>query len=158
MTPMCDIDGVMVGWAIGVADCAGTVELEYFDYDGGSEGGSLPAGWKPCVQGERGPAYAASIDTLTYSSTTNIDFAGADFQLVTLTGDVIFSGSNYSSPKEITVIVSADAGTRELTFPGAWVFASDKPVDIASNTTGVLHLISTTTSASGVIATWTVPS
>lgn len=156
MTPMCDSSGVMVGWAIGTADCADTVELEYFDVDGASEGGSLPSGWKPCVQGVPGPGWAPTIETLTYSSTQVIDFLGADFQIVTLAGDIEFSGANYNSPDEVSVIVKNGATPRTVDFPVGWVFVTSKPTTIDSDKTALLHLISTTTAATGVIAEWEV--
>lgn len=158
MTPMCDTTtGELVGWAIGSTDCDGsTISLEYFDEDGVTAGTTLPAGWKPCVQGLDGPVWTPAYSALTYAAIVNIDFAGAEFQEIALTGNLELTGSNYVSPSQIKVILRADASTRTLTFPAGWVFVGTAPANIAADKTGVLTLISTGVVEADVVASWEV--
>lgn len=157
MTPMCDTTtGLLVGFAVGSADCAGTVELEYFDFDGVSEGLTLPVGWKPCVQGVPGPDWSPAYELLVYAATVDIDFAASEFQELELTGGVVLTGSNYSAPREITVIVRGDSAVRSIGFPTGWVFTGTEPTTVGIGKTGVLKLISVGTAEADVIASWQV--
>jgi hypothetical protein len=49
MTAMCStVDDSLVGWATARTDCDGNVTIEYFDTNGVSQGGTLPANWGVC--------------------------------------------------------------------------------------------------------------
>lgn len=59
MTPMCGVNGQLVGWAGGSVDCDGTViTIEYFNTSGVSQGTALPAQWQPCR-----PSYTSTTVT-----------------------------------------------------------------------------------------------
>lgn len=150
--------GAHAGWAIGVADCAGDVTLEYFDEDGVSQGATLPANWKPCVQGVDGPEWAPDFDTLTYAAILNVDFDTSGYITTSINGPLTLTGSNYAPGREKAMrIVETGGASRSLAFPAAWVFVgSAAPTTLLANRTGLLRLISYTSAADGVVAQWEV--
>lgn len=157
MIPMCNVSGVIQGWAIAVGDCDGTVTLGYYDEDGAFVDDELPAGWKPCIQGEPGPEWSPTHTDVAYAATVNIDFAAAEYiSIDDVTGNLTFTGSNYAAPRHIRVrVVESGGSSRALTFP-TWTFVGTKPTAIAANKTGLLELISYGSSAASVVARWTV--
>lgn len=99
----------------------------------------------------------AAQAVLTYSATPAIPFTGAKTLTLALTGNVTFSSTGLEAGRETRVIVTADGTLRTLAFPGTWIWIGGAaPANIAANKTGVLELISTTASDTGVIAKWTV--
>lgn len=153
---MCNASGVMVGWAIGTADCDGVISLEYFDEDGLTQGTSLPVGWKPCVQGETGPAWAPSHAAIPYAASVDIDFATDEFKTVTVSGDITFTGSNMAAPAEIVVrLVESGSASRALTFP-AWTWVTIEPTTLAADSVGLLRLIAFGATAADVVASYEV--
>jgi hypothetical protein len=148
--------GAFLGWAIGTADCDGVIALEYFDEDGVTAGTTLPAGWKPCVQGEDGPSWTPVHSTLAYAASIDIDFAGSEYNTITLTGGLGLTGSNYAAATEIVVHIVGDGSSNALSFPAAWVFVSTKPTTIAANKVGILRLICFGATAADVVASWEV--
>lgn len=158
MTPMCNASNVQVGWATAVADCDGDVEIEYWNTSGVSQGASLPAGWKPCIQGEVGPEWAPAYDNITYAASVNIDFAAEEYVEIDLTGPLTLTGSNYNVPKTIYVLLKeVGSASRVLAFPSDWKFlGSVAPTTLASNKRGVLTLHCWGTAATDVTAVWEV--
>lgn len=93
---------------------------------------------------------------LTYAGTTNIDLAAALTQTLALTGNLTLTTSNRAAGRRVSVVITADASLRTLTFP-AWKFlGAAAPADIAAGKTGLLELHSTGTTDAAVIAHWTV--
>lgn len=159
MVPMClTTDGTFQGWAIGSVDCDNTVALEYFDEDGASLGTTLPANWKPCVQGEDGPEWVPTHNTETYASSFDVDMATDEYKSIALTGDITFSASNISAAEEVKVRVVADSTSRAVAFDADWVFLGTKPTTIAANKSAVLTLIAWGATDASIIAKWEVQS
>lgn len=80
------------------------------------------------------------IRTLTYSGTTDLDFAGADCRDLALTGDVTFTTSNKASGLSLRVRIKADGSSRNFTFP-SWVFVGGAaPAALAAGKTAILEL------------------
>ena len=159
MQAMCDDTTFdQLGWAIGVADCDGDVSLEYFDVDGVSQGGTLPAGWRTCVQGVPGPTWTPTQTTLTFATPTDIDFSNAAwYKTLSINGNLTLTASNYAQATELNIrIVETGAALRTLTFPTNWVWVTTKPANIAASKTGLLNLISYGTTEADVVARWWV--
>lgn len=154
MQPMClTTTGAFAGWAIGVGDCDGDVTLEYFDEDGVSQGGSLPANWKPCVQGEDGPVWTPGQSALTFASPTSIDFSGDWYRTLNVNGNLTFAGASYQTGTEITVLVTETGGSsRTIAYPAGWVWLTTKPTSIAANKKILYSFISFGTAEANVIA------
>jgi hypothetical protein len=159
MQAMCDdVTFDQEGWAIGVADCDGVVTLEYFDVDGVSLGGTLPAGWRTCVQGVPGPTWSPTQETLTFATPTNIDFSNAAwYKTLSINGNLTLTASNYAVATELNIrIVETGASSRTLTFPATWVWVTTMPTALAANKTALLNLISYGTTEANVVARWWV--
>jgi hypothetical protein len=98
-----------------------------------------------------GPAPAKIID----SNNINIDFSdGIELEKRTVTGDVTFTGSNYTSGVKKTVYLEGDTVQRSLIFPVDWTFLTDKPTAIGASKNNILDLNSFGTSASNTVAIW----
>lgn len=98
-----------------------------------------------------------SIANLVYAASTAIDFNGADFRTISLTGDITFTTSNLGVGKTTTLKILADASLRNFTFPAGWVFVgSAAPASIAANKTAILSLTSFGATDAGVIAAYAV--
>jgi hypothetical protein len=162
MIPMCDeTTGAHLGWAIGSVDCDGTKELEYFDVDGVSEGATLPAGWKPCIQGETGPAWTPTHADVAYSATVDIDFLDDEYITIDdVSGNLTFTGSNYTAARTIKVrLVESGAVARTVTLPTNWKTpGTADPYTLGASKTAILVLDSFTNADTGVVARWEVQS
>lgn len=98
-----------------------------------------------------GPAPAKIID----SNSINIDFSdGIELEKRTVTGDVTFTGSNYTSGVKKTIYLEGDTVQRDLAFPNDWTFLTDKPTAIGADKNNILDLNSFGTSASSTVAIW----
>lgn len=90
--------------------------------------------------------------TVTYAATTNVDFALAAFQTVTLTGNVTLTDSNLVAGKTIILRLIASGGSRNLTLPAGWVnLGASAPTAVASGKTGVFVLRSFGTADSSIV-------
>lgn len=81
-------------------------------------------------------------NTITYAATVNLDMAALTglFRTISLTGNLELTSSNRATGRNLTLRLVADASSRTLTFPAAWVFVGTKPSSIAANKTGILSL------------------
>lgn len=99
-------------------------------------------------------------EDLVYAATTVLNFDGADYQTVALTGDIDFA-SSLNRPaagyaKAIAVIIEADGSDRTLTFNANWTFMGTAPADIAANKVGVLSLTATGPAEADVVCAYYV--
>jgi hypothetical protein len=89
---------------------------------------------------EAGP----TTDTLGYATPLTLDFDGADYQTVALTGVISFSASANRPAagfaKAIAVRIQADGSARALSFHASWICIGAVPTQIAANKTGILSL------------------
>jgi len=101
--------------------------------------------------------FSNTVKTMTYGSTTNIDFSQGDMQQVQLTGDVTFTTSNIRQGQSLLIRVTSDGSTRNLTFPSSWSWYPSSvgaPTTIAPTTSCLLALTAWTTSDLGISAAW----
>lgn len=76
-----------------------------------------------------------------YASVLDINFAGVDVKMIALAGDVTFTTSNKAALKSCTVIISAGAAARALTWPAGWTaLGSALPTSLAEGKTLWLSL------------------
>ena len=98
-----------------------------------------------------GPEPAKTIT----SDNIALDFSdGIELEQRTVTGDVTFTASNYTSGAKKTVYLEGDTVSRNLTFPAAWNFITDKPTAIGASKKNILDLNSFGTSESTTVALW----
>jgi len=98
-----------------------------------------------------GPAPAKIIA----SNSIAVDFSdGIELETRTVTGNVTFTGSNYTSGVKKTIYLDGDTVQRSLTFPNEWTFITDKPTAIGANKNNILDLNSFGTSASTTVGIW----
>ena len=90
---------------------------------------------------------------LTYSATTDINFASASVQTVALTGNVTFTSSNLAAGRQVTVRLVGDGSARTLTFP-AWRFVGTEPTELAASKIGLLSLLAFDNSDTSVVAAY----
>lgn len=97
-----------------------------------------------------------SATTLTYATSVELDFAGADFQSVTLAGVIEFTTSNLAAGRSKTIRIIGDGSERALTFPAGWIFVgAAAPATLAANKTSVLTMTSFSTTDADVVAAYT---
>ena len=97
-----------------------------------------------------------TYSVLPYAGTVVVDFTTDKYWSLSLTGNVVFQGTNQSAVRSSTVVVKSDSSIRTLTFP-SWVFlGAGVPTSIAASKTGVLTVTAFGTSASDVIAAYAV--
>jgi hypothetical protein len=96
------------------------------------------------------------IVSVSYSATTTIDFTAADYKTVTLAGNITFATSNLAAGRQSVVRIVCDTSTRNLTFPGTWIWLGSIPTTIAANKNGILSLTSYGSTDAGVIAAYSV--
>lgn len=89
------------------------------------------------------------------TTTVELDFAGDEFQEISISANTTFTGTGYAIGKSKTVIITTDATLRTLAFPAGWKFLNNsKPTDQSLSTKGVLTLTCQTGAEAGVIATY----
>jgi hypothetical protein len=90
------------------------------------------------------PDEGPTAEDLVYATPMTLDFDGADYQTVALTGVISFSASTnrptVGYAKAIAVIIEADGSDRALSFNANWTFVGTEPTQIAANKVGVLSL------------------
>jgi len=103
---------------------------------------------------EPGSAAPSGVNTIV-SDNINIDFSdNVPLETRTVTGDVIFTASNYTAGAKKTVYLEGDTVQRSLTFPTEWNFITDKPTAIGADKKNILDLNSFGTSESTTVALW----
>lgn len=116
------------------------------------DGGTTVYWWS---DGQDNPAMSAG--TVTFASTTNINFNGKTIQSIALTGDITFTTSNVTIGKGVVVKLTSDASIRSFTFPGTWTFiGTTAPASIAASKKAVLSLTAFGSGDSNVIAAYAV--
>lgn len=98
------------------------------------------------------------FETTTYAASIAINLNLSYTHLLALTGDLTLTGAGYIAGSIVTMVITADGTPRNLTFSSDWKFITAKPATIAASKVAILTLRSTTTAATGVIATWEVQS
>ena len=81
------------------------------------------------------------VDTLAYGASVAIDFdTNEEIILGDLTGNIEFTGSNYTLGKHKTIHMESDGSARTFTFPSGWVFYGTKPTTTVASKKSVLSL------------------
>ena len=97
--------------------------------------------------------------SVAQSTTASINFAGNNYQCLSISSSTYFTGSNYSIGSVVAVKVANSSSLVNMYFPSNWVFiGANAPTAISSSKTGVLSLTSYGTTDSGIIAAWAVQS
>lgn len=97
-----------------------------------------------------------TVSQITYNANVALDFTGAAYQYVDLTGDITFTSANLGAGRTITVKILADGSARNLSFPGTWQFLGTIPASIAANKTAILSATSFSNSDALVVAAYSV--
>jgi len=123
-------------------DTAGVADGQALVYD------SANSEWVP---GSAAPSGVNIID----SDTINVDFSdNVPLETRAVAGDVTFTASNYTAGAKKTIYLEGDTVSRNLTFPAAWNFITDKPTAIGASKNNILDLNSFGTSESTTVALW----
>jgi hypothetical protein len=98
------------------------------------------------------------IGTTTASSDTiDIDFDEPDgFISRGVTGNIVFTGSNYVDGGIKSVRLVNGGTTRTVLFPSGWVFVGVKPTDLAANKTAIFTITSFGAVEGECVASWAV--
>ena len=100
-------------------------------------------------------ASTPTATTLAYGASVVLDFSGADFQTVTLAGDITFTTSNLAAGRSTTVRIIGDGSSRTLAFPAGWIFVgAAAPTALAANKVAVLTMTSFGTADANVVAAY----
>ena len=91
------------------------------------------------------------------TATSALDFAGDEFQTISISANTTFTGTGYATGKKKSLRIICDGTLRTLSFPAGWKFMNNtKPTDIAASKTGVLVLQCYGATESDVVAAYTV--
>jgi len=101
--------------------------------------------------GEVGAEFSVSA-----TDTINLSFDKDRVLTRTVSGNVTFTGSNYTGGRSVTVRLVGDGSSRTLTFPADWKFVSFKPTTLAASKTGVLAVTAFGSGAADTVAAWAV--
>jgi hypothetical protein len=102
-------------------------------------------------------ATPASVKTID-SDTIAIDFSdGIPLEKRAVTGDITFTGTNYTAGINKKVLLEGNESANQLTFPQGWNFLSEAPTLIGADKDNVLELSCFGTTESSVFASWTGP-
>jgi hypothetical protein len=93
-----------------------------------------------------------SHQTLSFTSPLIIDFDGATYQEVSVTGSVSLQTSNRGVPKTVAVIFRGGASDNPVSVPAGWKWVSAVLNLIPANKTVILSLTAFGTLESDVIA------
>lgn len=100
---------------------------------------------------------AINVNTLsTASGTQNIDFTSEGYLTHSITGDITYTASNYADGKSLTIRITSDGTTRNLTFPSSWVFVGSKPTSIAASKVAILSVTSFGATEANCVAAYAV--
>jgi hypothetical protein len=95
-----------------------------------------------------------SLDT---TGSIDVNFTGSAYRTqAALTGNIIYTASNYAQGRTVTIRVLNGSTQRSLTFPAGWRFIGVKPTVIAANKLGVLTITSFGTTEAECVAAWSV--
>lgn len=98
----------------------------------------------------------ASYAALTYAGTVTLDFAAARTRYVALTGTLTVAFSNLSAGADCSLILTADASSRALTWPASIIWLGTAPTALAANKSLRVHFFSQGTTAAAVFASFDV--
>ena len=100
---------------------------------------------------------AINVNTLsTASGTQNIDFTSEGYLTHSITGNITYTASNYADGKSLTIRITSDGTTRNLTFPSSWVFVGSKPTSIAASKVAILSVTSFGATEANCVAAYAV--
>lgn len=90
------------------------------------------------------PATGPTVEDLVYAASIDIDLDGADYQRLTLAGDIDFNGSlnrpAVGFAKSVAVVITADGSDRTITYNASWTSIGAAPASIVAGKTGVLSI------------------
>lgn len=101
------------------------------------------------------------LTTLSYASTTTLDFtSGNTFQTIPVSGALTLATTHLGVGRQLILrLVNSSGSTQNLSFPAGWVFIGNgAPTTILNGKTGVLSLLSFSTTDSSVVAAYAVQS
>jgi hypothetical protein len=100
---------------------------------------------------------AINVNTLsTATGTQNIDFTSEGYLTHSITGNITYTASNYAEGKSLTIRITSDGTTRNLTFPSSWVFVGAKPTSIAASKVAALSVTSFGATEANCVAAYAV--
>jgi hypothetical protein len=90
-------------------------------------------------------------------ASTNVDFTLGNYQTISVTTNIAFTGSGYSAGRSVSVKLLADGVNRNLGFPAGWKFiGAAAPTSITANKTAILSLTAFGNDATNVVAGYAV--
>jgi len=96
-----------------------------------------------------------TVSTLGVTGSINIDIAGPSYLTQgSLTGNIIYTASNYAAGRSVTILVINGGTERTLDFPTNWRFISAKPSSILPNKNAILTITSFGTTEGDTAAAW----
>jgi len=90
------------------------------------------------------------------TATSALSFANDELQTISITANIVFTGTAYATGKSKSVRIITDGTLRTLGFPTGWVFVGTKPTDQAASKTGILSLTCFGTAEADVVASYAV--
>jgi hypothetical protein len=85
-----------------------------------------------------------TVEAITYAASIDVDFDGADYQTIALTGDIDLNAS-LNRPvagraKSVALVLTADGSDRALTYNANWTAIGTAPTQVSAGKTGVVSL------------------
>jgi hypothetical protein len=99
--------------------------------------------------------FPINFKSVTFASTIDVGFNDeVNFRTVSVTGNLILTGSGYQAGRMFSMRLVCDSTARNLTFPSGWVFLGVKPSAMTASRTGVLSLFSYGSAEADVVAAY----
>ena len=99
-----------------------------------------------------------TVEAIAYAASIDVDFDGADYQTVALTGDIDLNASlnrpAAGSAKSVALILTADGSDRALTYNANWTVIGAAPTQVSAGKTGVVSLTAIGPNETDVLLTY----
>jgi len=85
-----------------------------------------------------------TVEAIAYAASIDVDFDGADYQTIALTGDIDLNAS-LNRPvagraKSVALVLTADGSDRALTYNANWTVIGTAPTQVTASKTGIVSL------------------
>jgi hypothetical protein len=134
-----------------------TEETEWFIsfYESTDLSGTFAPQQNPVFSGQVRVIPDGVFSPLGTTGTINLNFEGDSYKTQgPLTGDIVYTGSNYQDGSNVTVKVLNGSTERNLTFPIEWKFVGTKPATIAADKIAILTITVFNSITSDIVAAW----
>ena len=102
-----------------------------------------------------GNNFTSGVSNLVYAPNVTIDFSGATYQQLALSGNVTFADTNLAAGRSVVVVLTAGSSASTLAYPSSWVaLGAALSTTLAAGKTAVLSLTALGMTDANVLAAY----